>query len=144
MCNVGLLNVLQHGGCDACLCDSCLPACLPACHTIAALLLQHDFVSADKIVGKQLLPTVGKLAQFLDDELDAAADVMQCCRMGTVSLVSQAMLLIWTCAGAAGLFFLLVLVASLAMHAKKRAVGAFGLPTYGLPTYSGKSGKWSL
>ncbi len=51
--------------------------------------LQHDFVSADRIVGQQLLPEVAKLSRFLDDQLDAAEDVMQCCRMGRVSLVTQ-------------------------------------------------------
>lgn len=105
--------------------------------------LQHEFVAADAIVEKQLLPTVAKLAQFLDDELDAAQDVMQCCQMASVSFVSQAMLLIWTCAGAAGTFFLLVAVAQCALVAKRKAGVSFGLPTYGLPTYSGKSGKWT-
>lgn len=87
---------------------------------------------------------MGKLCQFLDEQLDAAQDVMQCCQMGTVSLVSQAMVLLWTCAGAAGVFFLLVGVAQCALVAKRKSLGSFGLPTYGLPTYSGKSGKWSL
>jgi hypothetical protein len=117
---------------------------LLSCLVCAVFLpLQHDFVAADKIVGQQLLPTVAKLAQFLDDELDAAEDVMQCCQMGRVNLVSQAMLLIWTCAGASGVFFLLIAVAQCALVAKRKAVGSFGLPTYGLPTYSGKSGKWT-
>ena len=105
---------------------------------------QHDFLSADNIVGQQLLPTVAHLAQFLDEQLDAAEDVMQCCNMGRVSFVSQAMMLIWTCAGAAGVFFLLVGVAQCALIAKRKAVQSLGLPTFGLPTYSGKSGKWSL
>lgn len=106
--------------------------------------LQHDFLSADNIVGQQLLPAVAHLCTFLDEQLDAASDVMQCCHMGRVSLVGQATMLFWTCAGAALVFFLLVGVAQLALIAKRKAVGAFGLPTYGLPTYSGKSGKWSL
>lgn len=106
--------------------------------------MQHEFVSADAVVEKQLLPTVARLARFLDEQLDAAQDVMQCCQMASVSFVSQGLLLIWTCAGAAGVFFLLVAVAQCALVAKRKAVGSFGLPTYGLPTYSGKSGKWTF
>jgi hypothetical protein len=69
---------------------------------------------------------------------------MQCCSVGAASLVSQAVLLILTCAGAAAVFFVLVGVAVAARMARRRAGKAFGLPTYGLPTYSGKSGMWSL
>lgn len=105
---------------------------------------QHDFMSADTLVSDQLLPTVGKLCTFLDEQLDAAEEVMQCCRMGRVSIISQAMLVIFTCAGAAAVFFLLVGVALLARMARRKAGKAFGLPTYGLPTYSAKAGAWSL
>lgn len=70
----------------ACLCLSCRPCSTPPPPTP---IPQHDFVSADRIVGRQLLPEVAKLSRFLDDQLDAAEDVMQCCRMGRVSLVTQ-------------------------------------------------------
>lgn len=126
----------------AVLCCLCVPLArrrLPRMH----MHMQHEFVSADAVVEKQLLPTVARLARFLDEQLDAAQDVMQCCQMASVSFVSQGLLLIWTCAGAAGVFFLLVAVAQCALVAKRKAVGSFGLPTYGLPTYSGKSGKWT-
>lgn len=101
-------------------------------------------MAADTVVAEQLLPTVGKLCTFLDQQLDAAEDVMQCCRMGSVNLISQAWLLILTCAGAAAVFFVLVGVALCARVARKKAGTTFGLPTYGLPTYGPKSGMWSL
>jgi hypothetical protein len=101
-------------------------------------------MSADTVVEGQLLPAVGKLCTFLDAQLDAAEEVMQCCRMGSTSLVSQAMLVILTCAGAAAVFFTLVGVALCARMARGKAGKAFGLPTYGLPAYNAKSGLWSL
>lgn len=106
--------------------------------------LQHDFKTADAVVGDRLLPSVADLCTQLDHHLDAAEEVMQCCRMGSISLVSQALLTIMACAGGAVVFFALVGVALCARLARRKAVKSTGLPTYGLPMYSGKSGTWSL
>eukprot|EP00878_Enallax_costatus_P009803 GHUV01010236.1.p1 GENE.GHUV01010236.1~~GHUV01010236.1.p1 ORF type:complete len:735 (+),score=167.23 GHUV01010236.1:318-2522(+) len=111
---------------------------------LAMDMFTHDFKKADGTVGQQLLPAVASLCTELDQQLDAAEEVMQCCRLGTVSLVSQAFMLIVACAGAAAVFFMLVGVALCARYAKRKAVKNISLPTFGLPMYSGKSGTWSL
>jgi beta-lactamase regulating signal transducer with metallopeptidase domain len=110
----------------------------------AVCCLQHDFKSADDTVSNSLLPSVASLCTELDHHLDAAEEVMQCCRVGSTSFVTQTLLLIWACAGGAAVFFVLVGVALCARFAKQKAVKSLGLPTYGLPMYSGKSGTWSF
>lgn len=86
-------------------------------------------------MSQQLLPAVAGLCTELDQQVDAAEEVMQCCRLGTVSIVSQAFMLIMACAGAAAVFFTLVGVALCARFAKRKAVKNVSLPTYGLPMY---------
>lgn len=99
------------------------------------MLLQHDFKKADVTVSDYLLPAVAGLCTQLDQQLDAAEEVMQCCRLGTVSIVSQAFMLIMACGGAAAVFFTLVGVALCARSAKRKAGKYISLPTYGLPMY---------
>lgn len=106
--------------------------------------LQHDFRAADDTVGNHLLPAVASLCTELDQQLDAAEEVMQCCHMGRANIVSQALLTMLACAGGAGVFCALVGIAMFARLAKRKAVKQTGLPTYGLPMYSGKLGTWSL
>jgi hypothetical protein len=106
--------------------------------------LQHDFKAADDIVGNRLLPAVAALCTELDQQLDAAEEVMQCCHMGSINIISQALLTMLACAGGAGVFFTLVGIALCARMARRKAVKLTGLPTYGLPMYSGKLGTWSL
>jgi hypothetical protein len=106
--------------------------------------MQHDFKAADTIVGSRLLPEVGRLCSELDDTLDAAGEVMQCCVLGRRSLAHDTWLIIGACAGSAALFFCLVGVALVARAARRRAGASAALPTYGLPSYSGKLGAWAL
>lgn len=111
---------------------------------LAMEMFTHDFKAADDIVGNRLLPAVAALCTELDQQLDAAEEVMQCCHMGSTNMISQALLTMLACAGGAGVFFALVGIALCARMARRKAVKLTGLPTYGLPMYSGKLGTWSL
>ncbi|KAF8055392.1 hypothetical protein HT031_006759 [Scenedesmus sp. PABB004] len=111
---------------------------------LAMDMFTHDFKTADATVGERLLPAVAALCSGLDDQLDAAEEVMACCWVGARSVVAQGMLLLGASAGAAGVFFALVGVALCARCARRRAGAAVGLPSYGLPAYSARSGTWSL
>jgi hypothetical protein len=92
----------------------------------------------------KLLPGASAFSRLADTAIDVGEEVMQCCHLSHVNVLSQTLLIVLACMGGSAVFFLLLVVALCARGQRKKALQALGLPTYGLPSYSGKSGTWSL
>jgi len=110
----------------------------------AVSLFTHDFHAAATMLEEQLLPAAAAFSRLADSAIEAGEDVMLCCHLSHVNVLSQTLLIVLACMGGSAVFFLLLVVALCARGQRKKAMQALGLPTFGLPSYSGKSGTWTM
>jgi hypothetical protein len=115
----------------------------PKLEDLSVALFSHSFKQADDLVATHLLRNATSFASLLQQVLNGATTVMECCTMAPNALISQPLLMVLGIFSILAVFILLGVVGMAASRTKGKRMAAYGLPTFGLPTYQARAGRWS-